>query len=80
MFGGEVGMQGRWQNGISMRLTYSYTKERLPKDKDGNTINNQYIPARAHSLNANVDYDHQSRSATAYTLRSTDACFRARRM
>ena len=59
VFGGEVGMQGRWQNGISMRLTYAYTKERLPKDKDGNTINNQYIPARAHSLNANVDYDHQ---------------------
>ena len=59
VFGGEVGVQGRWQNGISARLTYAYTKERLPKDKDGNTINNQYIPARAHALNANVDYDHQ---------------------
>lgn len=59
VFGGEVGLQGRWQNGISARLTYAYTKERLPKDKDGNTINNQYIPARAHALNANVDYDHQ---------------------
>lgn len=59
VFGGEVGVQGRWQNGISARLTYAYTKERLPKDKSGNTINNQYIPARAHALNANVDYDHQ---------------------
>lgn len=59
VFGGEVGLQGRWQNGTSARLTYAYTKERLPKDKDGNTINNQYIPARAHALNANVDYDHQ---------------------
>ena len=59
VFGGEVGLQGRWQNGISARLTYAYTKERLPKDKDGNTINNQYIPARAHALNASVDYDHQ---------------------
>lgn len=59
VFGGEVGVQGRWQNGISARLTYAYTKERLPKDKNGNTINNQYIPARAHALNASVDYDHQ---------------------
>ena len=33
-------------------------------DKDGNTINNQYIPARAHALNANVDYDHHPGRAT----------------
>ena len=59
VFGADVSMQARWQNGISARLSYAHTKERLPKDKDGNTINNQYIPARAHALNANVDYDHQ---------------------
>ena len=59
LFGADVSVQGRWQNGISARLTYAHTKERLPKDKEGNTINNQYIPARAHALNASVDYDHQ---------------------
>lgn len=59
VYGGEVGAQARWSNGISARLTYAYTKEKLPKDKSGNKINNQYIPARAHALNARVDYDHQ---------------------
>ncbi len=57
--GGEIGAQARWANGFSARLTYAYTKEQLPKDKDGNTINNQYIPAREHAINARVDYDHQ---------------------
>lgn len=57
--GGEFGAQARWSNGISARLTYAYTKEKLPKDKDGNSINNQYIPAREHSLNVRFDYDKQ---------------------
>ncbi len=57
--GGEIGAQARWDNGFSARLTYAYTKEQLAKDKDGNTINNQYIPAREHAINARVDYDHQ---------------------
>ncbi len=55
----EVGAQARWNNGLSARLTYAYTDEQLPKDKAGNTINNQYIPARKHTLNARVDYDRQ---------------------
>ena len=57
--GGEIGAQARWNNGFSARLTYAYTKEQLAKDKDGNTINNQYIPAREHAVNAHVDYDRQ---------------------
>ncbi len=57
--GGEIGAQARWDNGLSARLTYAYTKEKLAKDKDGNTINNQYIPAREHAINARVDYDRQ---------------------
>lgn len=52
-------MQARWSNGLSARLTYAYTDEQLAKDKDGNTINNQYIPARKHAVNARVDYDRQ---------------------
>ena len=57
--GGEFGVQARWDNGMSARVVYAYTKEHLPKDKDGNSINNQYIPAREHSLNVRFDYDRQ---------------------
>lgn len=57
--GAEIGAQARWSNGLSARLTYAVTHEQLPKDGDGNTINNQYIPARKHSLNVRLDYDHQ---------------------
>ncbi len=57
--GAEAGMQARWSNGLSARLTYAYTNEQLAKDKDGNTINNQYIPARKHAVNARVDFDRQ---------------------
>lgn len=57
--GGEIGAQAKWNNGFGARLTYAYTKEQLAKDKDGHTINNQYIPARDHSLNARVDFDKQ---------------------
>ena len=59
VYGGEIGVQARWSNGLSSRVTYAYTKEQLAKDKDGNTINNQYIPAREHALNMRFDYDHQ---------------------
>ena len=57
--GVEAGVQARWDNGLSARVTYAYTQEQLPKDKDGNTINNQYIPARAHAVHMRVDYDRQ---------------------
>lgn len=59
VYGVEAGAQGRWPCGLSARLTYAYTKEDLPEDKDGQTINNQYIPARRHSLNVRLDYDRQ---------------------
>lgn len=59
VYGGEATVQTRWDNGLSAKLSYSYTKEKLAKDKDGNTINNQYIPARKHSLTARVDWDRQ---------------------
>lgn len=59
VYGGEIGVQARWDNGMSARLTYAYTKEELPTDKQGNAVNNQYIPARRHSLNVRYDYDRQ---------------------
>ena len=59
VYGGDATVQARWDNGFSARISYAYTNERLPKDKSGNTINNQYIPARHHSLTARVDWDKQ---------------------
>lgn len=57
--GGEIGVQAKWDNGFGARLTYAYTKEQMARDKDGNAINNQYIPARKHAFNARLDYDCQ---------------------
>ena len=59
IYGAEATAQARWDNGITARISYAYTNERIPKDKDGNTVNNQYIPARHHSLTARIDWDHQ---------------------
>ena len=59
VYGGEATAQARWNKGWSAKLSYAYTNERTPKDKDGNTVNNQYIPARHHSLTARVDWDKQ---------------------
>lgn len=59
VYGADFGIQARWNNGLAARITYAYTKEQLPTDKDGNIINNQYIPAREHSLNLRLDYEHQ---------------------
>lgn len=59
VYGGEIGVQAKWDNGFGARLTYAYTKEQMAKDKDGNAINNQYIPAREHAFNARLDYDCQ---------------------
>ena len=57
--GGEVGVQARWACGMSARVTYAYTHEQLPGDKQGNSVGSQYVPARAHALNIRADYDRQ---------------------
>ncbi len=59
VYGGEATVQARWDNGLSARFSYAYTNEQLPKDGEGHTINNQYIPARKHSLTARIDWDKQ---------------------
>ena len=59
VYGGEATAQARWDNGVSAKFSYAYTNERLPKDKEGHTINNQYIPARKHSITARIDWDKQ---------------------
>lgn len=55
----EASAKARWKNGFSARISYSYTDEQLPKDKEGRTANNQYIPARKHALNAHTDWEHR---------------------
>ena len=64
--GGEATAQARWPNGLTARLSYAYTHERLPKDKNSNAVNNQYIPARNHSMTGHIDWDRQF--STAYGL------------
>ena len=59
VYGGDITLQARWDNGLSARLSYAYTHEHIPHDKNGNTVNNQYIPARHHSLTARADWDKQ---------------------
>ena len=55
--GAEASVQGRWTNGLSANVSYAFTDEHLAKDKSGNTANNQYIPARKHTLTARVDWE-----------------------
>lgn len=55
--GAEATVQARWNNGISAKLSYAYTNENTNKDKSDKAVANQYIPARKHSLTANIDWD-----------------------
>lgn len=66
--GAEVALQGRWNCGLSARLAYAFVHENFPKDKDGNTANNQYIPAREHSLTARVEWLHEFSKKLSLTL------------
>lgn len=59
VYGGELGVNGRWDCGFTARVLYAYTHEELPTDDAGNTLSNQYLPARAHALNVFVEYDRQ---------------------
>ena len=57
VYGAEANVQAKWENGISTKISYAFTKENMNKDKSGNAIANQYIPARKHSLTLRVDWD-----------------------
>lgn len=56
VFGAEITIQARWACGLSAKLSYAFTHEDFAKDKDGNTANNQYIPAREHSMTARIEW------------------------
>lgn len=62
----EASVRARWATGLSARVSYAYTDEQLPKDKDGRTANNQYIPARKHAISLHADWEH--RFAASYAL------------
>ena len=70
VYGGELGVNGRWDCGFTARVLYAYTHEELPTDDTGNTLSNQYLPARAHALNVCVEYDRQwkRRYGTSFCL------------
>lgn len=57
--GFEVAVRKHWSNGLEARLSYAYIHEELPKDANGEAINNQYQPARPHSLRARLEWDKQ---------------------
>lgn len=57
VLGSEIALRARWTNGLLAKISYAFTDEHLAKDRDGNTINNQYIPARKHSLTARLDWE-----------------------
>lgn len=65
VYGADVTVSANWRSGISCSLAYAYTHETFPKDKEGNSINNQYIPARPHSANMTIDYTHRFSSTYA---------------
>jgi len=56
VYGVDVSVCGRWDI-ITAKLGYAYVKEQLPKSGDVSSVNNQYIPARPHSLNWEVGLD-----------------------
>ena len=53
VYGIDVSARGRWDV-FTAKIGYAFTKEQLPKSSDGSSVNNQYIPARPHSLNWEV--------------------------
>ena len=66
--GGEASVQGRWNTGLAAKLSYAFTDEHLAKDKEGNTANNQYIPARKHTLTARADWEKSLRKDLSINL------------
>ncbi|MBO7466899.1 MAG: TonB-dependent receptor [Bacteroidaceae bacterium] len=60
VYGSEIMLQGHWENGFGTSLSYAYTHEQLPSDKEGNSISSPYIPARKHALMMRFDWEKQT--------------------
>ncbi|MDE5842776.1 MAG: TonB-dependent receptor [Muribaculaceae bacterium] len=57
--GAELSAQAAWNCGLSAKLSYAYTYEHNVRDRNGNEANNQYMPARPHSLTARINWYHR---------------------
>ena len=57
--GFDITTQARWDNGLGLKLCYAYIHEQLPHDENGEQVNNQYIPARSHSLVVRGEWNKQ---------------------
>lgn len=68
VYGFEATIQARWNFGFSGQVSYAFTHENFPKDKDGNTANNQYIPAREHTLTAHLEWQKNIASDYDFTF------------
>ncbi|WP_314800727.1 TonB-dependent receptor [Alloprevotella tannerae] len=66
--GMEAAVQGHWRNGLTARLAYTLTAENLPRNKAGERMSAQYIPARKHSLMVHVDWEHRFHKNFGMTL------------
>lgn len=58
LYGIDASVQARLWRAVTAKLSYAFVHENLPKDKNGEQVNNQYIPARKHSLTSHIDWDH----------------------
>ena len=56
--GAELTAQAAWNCGLSAKISYACTYEHKPRDKNGSEPNNQYMPARPHSMTARIDWHH----------------------
>lgn len=59
VYGGDVMIRSRWTNGLGASMSYAYTHEQQAKDKDGNDVRSQYLPARRHALTVRADWERQ---------------------
>lgn len=57
VWGAEATVQARFSSGLSFCASYAFTDERFAKDKNGNAVNTQYIPARKHTGTVRISYD-----------------------
>ena len=69
VYGTEIMACAKWGI-VTATLGYSYTRETLPEDNDGNAAGSQYIPARPHSLmwQCAVDKDFTDNYGLSITL------------
>lgn len=56
--GVDAAVQARYKCGLSAKIAYSFNHERTARGKDGRPANNQYMPARPHSLTVRADWTH----------------------